>query len=67
MKKTLKAIAVFLCLCFLLLSCSQDNILKTAELDPDHGLDSEVFFHGATPSYELLKQYHAPLSRLKDS
>ena len=43
------------------------NILKTAELDPDHGIDSEVFFHGATPSYELLKQYHAPLLRLKDS
>lgn len=42
-------------------------ILKAAELDPEHGIDSEVFFHGATPSYELLKQYRAPLIRLKDS
>lgn len=43
------------------------DILKTAELDSDHGMDSEVFFHGATPSYELLKHYRAPLIRLKDS
>ena len=43
------------------------SILKAAELDPNHGIDSEVFFHGATPSYELLKHYRAPLARLKDS
>ena len=41
--------------------------IKVAELDPEHSIDFEVFFHGATPSYELLKQYLAPLIRLKDS
>lgn len=43
------------------------NILKASQLDSEHGVDSEVFFHGATPSYELLQHYRAPLARLKDS
>ena len=43
------------------------HLLKETGLDSNNGVDSEVFFNGATPSYELLKQYNEPLKRLKDS
>lgn len=42
-------------------------VLSETGLDSAHGIDSAVFFKGATPSYELLKQYNEPLKRLKDS
>lgn len=42
-------------------------LLKETGLDSSHGVDSSVFFKGAAPSYELLKQYNEPLKRLKDS
>ena len=42
-------------------------VLNTTGLDSEHGVDSAVFFKGATPSYELLRQYNEPLKRLKDS
>ena len=42
------------------------KLLKEAQLDAEHGIDSDVFFKGATPSYELLEEYRKPLERLKD-
>ena len=42
------------------------RVLSLTQLDSDHGIDSVVFFKDATPSYELLQQYNAPLKRLKD-
>lgn len=42
-------------------------LLKETGLNSSAGIDSSVFFKGATPSYELLQQYNEPLKRLKDS
>ncbi len=42
------------------------KLLKEAKLDAGHFVDSDVFFNGATPTYELLEEYRKPLERLKD-
>ena len=42
------------------------KVLSMTQLDSNHGIDSAVFFKDATPSYDLLQQYNAPLKRLKD-
>lgn len=45
---------------------SLKKLLKEAKLDSEHGVDSDVFFNGAIPTYELLEEYRKPLERLKD-
>lgn len=42
------------------------KLLSAVELDAQHGCDSDVFFNGAVPTYELLEEYRRPLERLKD-
>lgn len=42
------------------------KLLNATGLDAKHGCDSEVFFNGAIPTYELLEEYKRPLERLKD-
>lgn len=41
-------------------------ILVSAGLTAKNGVDSEVFFRDAAPTYELLSYYRKPLARLKD-
>lgn len=42
------------------------EVLKATQLDEKHGVDSQVFFHGAIPEYKLIEEYRHPLRRLKD-
>ena len=42
------------------------KLLTAVGLDAQHGCDSDVFFNGAVPTYELLEEYKGPLERLKD-
>lgn len=42
------------------------KLLAKVGLDAQHGYDSDVFFNGAVPTYELLEEYKGPLERLKD-
>ena len=41
-------------------------ILQKTGLTAKQGCDSDVFFHGSQPTYELLEEYQEPLERLKD-
>lgn len=42
------------------------RLRKTLELTPEHGVDSDVFFHGSEPLESFIRQYERPLRRLAD-
>jgi len=41
-------------------------VLSAAGLTAENGVDSDVFFKDADPTYELIREYRNPLIRLKD-
>ena len=41
-------------------------ILSACNITAEKGFDSDVFFNGEKPLYELIKEYREPLKRLKD-
>lgn len=42
------------------------SVLQAADLTPENGVDSEVFFKDAEPAYKLISDFKEPLARLKD-
>ncbi len=42
------------------------KVLRSAELTPENGIDSKVFFKDVDPLYVLIREYKEPLRRLKD-
>jgi death-on-curing family protein len=42
------------------------SVLSAAGLTAENGVDSDVFFKDADPTYELIREYRNPLIRLKD-
>lgn len=42
------------------------QVLKSAEIDREHGYDNEIFLSGGDPFYKLIEQYESLYRRLKD-
>jgi prophage maintenance system killer protein len=40
------------------------RLRRALELTPEHGIDSEVFFHGSEPLQSFIRKYQRPLRRL---